>query len=101
MSQRFGIASLAEAQSYLRHDVLGPRLRECIVLMLASPHGDIRSILGDPDDLKFRSSMTLFAAAAPEETIFEAALEKYFGGKHDPMTISRLQGGPSGAPTPA
>jgi uncharacterized protein (DUF1810 family) len=91
MSQRFGIASLTEAQSYLRHDILGPRLRECTALMLASPHWDIRSILGDPDDLKFRSSMTLFAAAAPEESIFEAALEKFFGGKHDALTIKRLQ----------
>jgi len=51
----------------------------------------IRSILGDPDDLKFRSSMTLFAAAAPEEAIFEAALEKFFGGKRDALTMSRLQ----------
>jgi len=74
MSRKFGITSRAEAQSYLRHDVLGPRLRACTNLMLASPHRDIRSILGDPDDLKFRSSMTLFAAAAPEEPIFEAAL---------------------------
>ena len=91
MSQRFGIASKAEAQSYLRHGVLGPRLRECTELMLASPHRDIRSILGDPDDMKFRSSMTLFAAAAPEESIFEAALEKYFGGEHDPLTIRLLR----------
>jgi len=84
MSQRFGIASLAEAQTYLQHDVLGSRLRECTALMLAAPHRDIRSILGDPDDLKFRSSMTLFAAAAPEEAIFESALVKFFGGKPDP-----------------
>ena len=89
MSRRFGIASLAEAQCYLRHDVLGPRLRQCTELMLAAPHRDIRSILGDPDDLKFRSSMTLFAAAAREESIFQAALEK-FGGKPDPLTLRLL-----------
>jgi len=91
MSRRFGIASRAEAQSYLRHDVLGPRLRECTELMLASPSRDIRSILGDPDDLKFRSSMTLFAASAPEESIFKAALEKFFGGKPDALTLRLLQ----------
>jgi uncharacterized protein (DUF1810 family) len=90
MSEKFGITSLAQAQCYLRHDVLGPRLRQCTELILASPHRDIRFILGDPDDLKFRSSMTLFAAAAPEESIFLAALEKFFGGEHDPLTISRL-----------
>jgi len=91
MSRRFGISSKAEAQSYLRHGVLGPRLRECTELMLASPHRDISAILGYPDDLKFRSSMTLFAAASPEESIFEAALEKYFGGEHYPLTIRLLQ----------
>jgi len=91
MSRRFGIASRAEGQSYLRHDVLGPRLRECTELMLASPHRDIFAILGSPDDLKFRSSMTLFASAAPEESIFEAALEKFFGGKQDPLTIRRFR----------
>lgn len=90
MSRRFGVASLAEAQSYLGHDVLGPRLRECTELVLASPHQDIRAILGDPDDLKFRSSMTMFAAAAPEESIFEAALERFFGGKGDLLTIRML-----------
>jgi len=91
MSQRFGIASKAEAQSYLRHNVLGPRLRECTQLILALPNRDIGSILGYPDDLKFRSSMTLFAAAAPEEPIFEAALEGFFGGEHDPFTLRLLQ----------
>jgi len=91
MSQRFGIASKAEAQSYLRHNVLGPRLRECTQLILALPNRDIGSILGYPDDLKFRSSMTLFAAAAPEEPIFEAAIEGFFGGEHDPFTLRLLQ----------
>ena len=90
MSQRFGIDSLAEAQSYLSDDVLGPRLRECTKLMLASPHQDISTIMAYPDDLKFRSSMTLFAAAAPGE-VFDAALEKFFGGVPDPLTIMRLQ----------
>jgi uncharacterized protein (DUF1810 family) len=91
-SRKFGIASKAQARSYLDHVVLGPRLRECTRLMLSLPNRSIRSILGHPDDLKFRSSMTLFAAAAPEEPLFEAALEKFFGGEHDPLTIRMLQG---------
>lgn len=90
MSRRFGIASKAEAGSYLRHGILGPRLRECTKLMLASPHDDISAILGSPDDMKFRSSMTLFATVAPGESIFEAALEKFYGGEPDPLTISLL-----------
>ena len=90
MSRRFGIASKAEARSYLKHAVLGPRLRECTGLLLALPIRDISSVLGYPDDLKFRSSMTLFAAAAPEESIFQAALQKFFGGNPDAATLSLL-----------
>ena len=90
MSQKFGIASKAEARSYLEHSVLGPRLRECTQLMLASGRS-IGSIMGYPDDRKFRSSMTLFAAAAPDEPLFEAALDRFFGGKHDVLTIRLLQ----------
>jgi len=91
MSQKFGITSKAEARSYLEHCVLGPRLRECTQLMLALSDHNIGSILGYPDDLKFRSSMTLFAAAAPEDSIFEAALDKFFGGEHDERTIRLLR----------
>ena len=69
ISAKFGIASKAEARSYLKHRVLGPRLRECTQLLLALPDKSIGSILGSPDDLKFRSSMTLFAASAPDEPI--------------------------------
>jgi uncharacterized protein (DUF1810 family) len=91
MSQKFGLASLKEAQSYLRHVILGPRLRECTQLMLAAPNRSIGSILGYPDDLKFRSSMTLFAAAAPEDLLFDAALDRFFEGERDERTISLLQ----------
>lgn len=91
MSRKFGIASKAEARRYLKHGVLGPRLRECTRLLLALPARSIRSILGSPDDLKFRSSMTLFAAAAPEEPLFAAALEKFFGGEPDALTLGLLQ----------
>ena len=91
MSKRFGLASQDEARSYLNHAVLGPRLRECTRLMLASPDRSIATILGPPDDLKFRSSMTLFAAAAPEEAIFQAALDRFFGGEPDPLTLGLLR----------
>jgi uncharacterized protein (DUF1810 family) len=91
MSQRFGIASKAEGRGYLEHKILGPRLRECVRLMLALPNHSIGSILGYPDDLKFKSSMTLFAAVAPEEKLFAEALEKFFQGERDPLTIRLLQ----------
>jgi uncharacterized protein (DUF1810 family) len=91
MSQKFGIASKAEARSYLDHRVLGPRLRECAQLILAVPNREISFILGHPDNLKFRSSMTLFAAVAPEEPVFEEALKKFFGGKRDPLTMRLLE----------
>lgn len=90
-SKKYGLASKAEARKYFEHPVLGARLRECTQIMLSSPKRDISSILGYPDDLKFRSSMTLFAAAAPEEPIFKAALEKFFEGKPDPLTSELLQ----------
>jgi uncharacterized protein (DUF1810 family) len=92
MAQKFGIASKAEAKSYLEHAVLGPRLRECTRLMLAIPHGDIGSIMGYPDDLKFRSCMTLFATVDAEgESIFDEALQKFFGGERDPLTLELLE----------
>ena len=95
MSQRFGIASKSEAKEYLRHVVLGPRLRECTQLLLDLPSRNISDILGYPDDLKFRSSMTLFAAVAPEETMFEEALKKFFAGERDAATIKLLQNSPA------
>jgi uncharacterized protein (DUF1810 family) len=91
MSQKFGLSSKADALAYLEHGILGPRLRECTQLMLKLSNRPIDQILGYPDDLKFRSSMTLFAAVAPEEPIFKAALEKFFGGQHDPLTLKLLQ----------
>jgi len=91
LSQKFGIASEAEARSFLEHNVLGPRLRECTRLMLAVPDRDIGSVLAYPDDLKFRSSMTLFAAVAPEESLFEDALRKFFDWERDPVTLDMLK----------
>ena len=90
MSQRFGIQSRAEARAYLDHPVLGQRLREFTRLVLAVKHDDIDRVMGYPDDLKFRSCMTLFQCAAPEEKIFDAALQKYFGGVPDARTLELL-----------
>jgi len=91
MSNLYGISSLGEAQAYLAHPVLGPRLLRCTSLVLAVSATPIEKIFGDPDDLKFHSSMTLFAEASTEDEPFRKALEKYFGGKPDSHTIKRLR----------
>ena len=90
MASRFGIASRQEAEAYVSHPVLGPRLIECTLLMNIIERRSIGQILGYPDDLKFRSSMTLFAAVAPCNPVFKNALSKYFGGQLDPRTVERL-----------
>ena len=87
----YGIGSQEEAAAYLRHPILGPRLVECTRLINQVEDRSIREILGSPDDLKFRSSMTLFARAAEDEMIFCLALEKYFGGEPDPLTLELLR----------
>ncbi|MGZ8253226.1 MAG: DUF1810 domain-containing protein [Burkholderiaceae bacterium] len=87
----YGIGSTAETLAYLGHPVLGPRLRECVDLVLGVEGSTAQRIFGSPDDLKFHSSMTLFAAAAPNEPLFQRALQKYYGGKSDPRTISKLR----------
>jgi len=87
---KFGIASLEEACAYLRHPVLGPRLKECTSLATRIDGRSITAIFGSPDDLKFRSCMTLFQCAAPEEKIFGAALQKFFGGVPDTLTLELL-----------
>jgi uncharacterized protein (DUF1810 family) len=92
MARRFAIHSLAQATHYLHHPVLGPRLRQHTGLVLAVENRTISDILGDPDELKFRSCMTLFALAATEEPLFLAALTKYFAGLKDQNTIQILSG---------
>ena len=87
---RFAISSLAEAQAYLQHPILGPRLRTCTEMVNAINGRSIEGIFGFPDHLKFRSCMTLFSNASPQETVFVEALSKYFAGKPDPLTLSRL-----------
>lgn len=90
MAQHFAIASRAEAEAYLRHPVLGSRLRECTRLVNATEGRTIEEIFGYPDYLKFRSSMTLFANVTADNQIFADALNKYFGGEEDPLTLDRL-----------
>jgi uncharacterized protein (DUF1810 family) len=94
-SEYYGIGSLDEAAAYLRHPVLGQRLRQCTRLVTQVEGRAISRILGSPDDLKFRSSMTLFARAAEEAALdaadFNEALKKYFGGEGDPLTAAMLR----------
>jgi len=90
MATAFGIASRDEAEAYLNHPVLGTRLRECTQLVNLVEDRSISQILGYPDDLKFRSSMTLFGAVASGDQIFNQVLERYFGGERDPLTLKRI-----------
>jgi uncharacterized protein (DUF1810 family) len=86
----YGIASLGEARAYLAHDVLGPRLRECARLVAAIDDRSAEDIFGFPDDLKVRSSMTLFALATDDNADFIAVLDKFYDGEEDPVTVDRL-----------
>ncbi len=90
MAERFGIGSIDEATAYLRHPVLGARLKECTQLVLALEGRTAAQIFGAPDDVKFRSSMTLFAAVA-EEPLFRRAIDKYFDGAEDSRTLALLE----------
>jgi len=87
MAKRYGIESAAQAQAYLAHPILGSRLLECCGLLLRVPNDDIGDILGYPDDLKFRSCLSLFMAAAPQEAVFQQCLDKFYGGAPDPRTV--------------
>ena len=89
-AQFYGIASLEEARAYLAHRVLGPRLLECTGLVNAVEGRTAHDIFGSPDDKKFRSSMTLFSLADPDEPAFGAALERYFQGGKDRRTLDLL-----------
>ncbi|MDQ1739261.1 MAG: hypothetical protein QOE53_913 [Pseudonocardiales bacterium] len=90
MSTRFAISSLAQAQAYLRHSVLGPRLIECARILAERQDGSAQQIFGELDARKLQSSMTLFARAAPEEAVFAQVLDRFFGGMLDPATDQRL-----------
>jgi uncharacterized protein (DUF1810 family) len=90
-ARRYAIHSLAEAQSYLAHPVLGPRLRTCATAVAALEGRSAAEVFGSPDDLKLCSSLTLFEAAAPGETVFGAPLDGLCQGRRDPITLRGLQ----------
>ena len=90
MARRYAIASLEEARAYLAHPVLGPRLVEAARALEALTDRSAREVLGDTDAMKLRSSMTLFARAAPEEPAFARVLEVYFQGSEDEATLARI-----------
>ncbi|WP_256009739.1 DUF1810 domain-containing protein [Desertivirga xinjiangensis] len=87
MAQHYGIKDLAEATAYLAHPVLGGRLVEITKALLQLPGNDATYIMGSPDDMKLRSSMTLFAMVPGADPVFEAVLEKFFEGKKDDATL--------------
>ncbi len=89
MAEKYGIGSRAEAEAYVAHPVLGGRLRECTELVNAVQNRSVEQIFGYPDDLKFRSSMTLFSSVMDED-VYRIALDKYFDGEPDPATVARL-----------
>jgi len=91
-AQYFAISSLEEARAYLEHPVLGPRLSECTQLVCHTSGKTARQIFGFPDDMKLRSSMTLFAHAGRGPGIFGEALQKFFAGEEDPLTLERIRG---------
>lgn len=90
-AKKFALSGLAEAQAYLQHERLGPRLHDCVDAVLAAPATDAADLMGsDTDKKKLRSSMTLFMRAEPEDPRYQAVLDKYFKGKPDSATDERL-----------
>ena len=90
MSRRYAIASLDEARAYLEHPVLGGRLAECADILITLDGRNAEAIFGGIDAVKLRSSMTLFARASEDDSIYDAVLDQYFGGEPDPQTDARL-----------
>jgi uncharacterized protein (DUF1810 family) len=93
-SRLYAIKSVAEAEAYLNHPVLGPRLRECAEAALAVPGRTALEIFGSPDDMKLRSSATLFARVSPPGSVFERLLARFFRGEPDGKTLRLLGGAP-------
>lgn len=90
MAVRYGISSLDEARAYLRHELLGSRLRECTRLVNEVRERSVGDIFGSPDDLKLCSSMTLFSNATDDNEDFVGLLDKYYDGRQDRLTLERL-----------
>lgn len=90
MAERYAISGRAEAEAYLAHPLLGARARDCTEAMLSHKDRLAHAILGSPDDLKFRSSMTLFGAVSKKGSAFGQALRQFYNGKPDDATLARL-----------
>ncbi|HEU4460865.1 MAG TPA: DUF1810 domain-containing protein [Methylibium sp.] len=86
----YGLSSIDEAREYQQHALLGPRLKQCCEWVLEANATSAEAIFGPLDDLKLRSSMTLFAAAVPSEPAFAKVLERYYDGQPDPLTLALL-----------
>jgi uncharacterized protein (DUF1810 family) len=93
-SKRYSIKSVAEAEAYLRHPMLGPRLLECCEATLSVEEQSAREIFGSPDDLKLRSCATLFARVSPAGSVFDLLLDKYFQGGRDDRTLRLMDVAP-------
>ena len=91
MAERYAIGTLDEAREYLAHPVLGQRLRACAALVASAQASSAHAIFGDPDDMKLHSSLTLFSLVAPEEAVFCACLDQYFGGQPDAATVALVK----------
>lgn len=91
-AQRFAIAGADEAGAYLSHPVLGARLRECADAVLQVTNRSAADIFGSPDDMKLRSSATLFASISPAGSVFHRIIDRYFDGEQDALTLSLLRG---------
>ncbi len=89
-ARKFAISSQEEAEAYLMHPILGLRLRECSRLVNLIEGLSARQIFGSPDDVKFHSSMTLFATVTSDNAVFVDALQKFFGGEPDRLTLQKL-----------
>lgn len=90
-SKFYGIAGLKEAADYLRHPVLGSRLQEICQALLLQPVKDAHTVFGGPDDMKLRSSMTLFATVPESDPVFQEVLNVFFGGRKDEATLRLIQ----------
>lgn len=90
MSQRYAIRSAAEAQAYLNHPILGPRLMQCCKALLAINGRSAHEIFGSPDDMKLQSCATLYASITPMDSVFARVLKQYFSGQRDQKTLNML-----------
>jgi uncharacterized protein (DUF1810 family) len=91
MAVRYAISSTEEARAYLQHEILRDRLRICARALLAHHDKSIRAIMGQPDDMKLRSSMTLFAELSEQESVFHQVIQLFYAGEKDPLTLSRIK----------